>query len=387
MDFTFTEEHKMLQKECRKFCEKEIAPYVEELDRRERTPYESIRKLAKQGYLSVTMPEEYGGAGADMLSAAIISIEMSRVCPSTALSAGASTLLFGGSVYHVGNEEQKKKYLKPIVKGEKIGCWGMTEPGAGSDVISLKSTAKKDGDYYILNGQKTFITNAPYADFFVVYAVTDKSLGHRGVSAFILERGMEGLSTGEPFDKMGMRGSPTGEIFMEDLKIHKSQLLGTENRGFYDALLSMNDERALAPTLAIGIMETCLETSVKYAKERVQFGQSIAFFQAIQFKLARMYVAIENSRTTLYQLLWMIEQGIDWIKAHKSEFAMKASAAKLYSSEMATQCALDAIQIHGGYGYMKEYHMERFMRDAKLMEIGAGTSEIQQLIIARELIK
>jgi len=254
----------------------------------------------------------------------------------------------------------------------------MTEPDAGSDIANLQTFAEEQDDHYVLNGQKTFITNAPYADIFVVYAMTTRGAGHNGMSAFIVEKGMEGLSVSKPLDKMGFRGSPTGEIFLEDLEVPKAQLLGTRDGAFYEALNVFNDERALSPALAIGMMERCLELCIEYAKVRVQFGKPIGYKQATSFKIARMYTYIEHLRSMLYRVIWLKENGKDFVK--------EAAATKLMCGRWAVKVALDAIQIHGGYGYMKEYEVERIMRDAKLLEIGAGTNEIQQLVISRLLL-
>ena len=379
MEYIFSEEHLALRREARKFYMNEIAPHAIAVDRGERSTFDHWPKLVEQGFFAPGAPEELGGLGVDLVTNAILSIELARTCPSTALSLGASVLLCGGTIVNCGTEEQQQRYARPIVQGEKIGCWAMTEPDAGSDMASIKSTARRDGDGWVLNGSKTFITNAPVADIFVVYAVTAKGMGHNGMSAFVLEKGMEGLGVGKPMKKMGFRGSPTSEIFLDEVKIPGENLLGNENMGFWEALPTLTAERALSPFLALGMMERCLELSIAYAKEREVFGKPISHKQGIQFKIARMYTLTEHVRAMAWNLLMMKMQEIDHVK--------EASAAKYFCGEAALEVALDAVQIHGGYGYTEEYEVERFVRDAKLISIGAGTTEIQKLIISRELLK
>jgi len=383
MELQITEEQKLAREMARRFCEKEIEPYGEALDREEMLPYDIIKKYLKEviGGDAIESVEDIEAMqeGRDRMAHMLMMIEMAKVNSGVALSLGASIALAGYAILYAGTYEQKEKYALPIMRGDAIGAWGLTEPSAGSDVLGMKTTAVKDGDCYVLNGSKTFITNAPYADIFVIYAKTDpQAAPHKGISAFIVERGTEGLTTGKPLDKMGMRASPTGEIFMDDCRVPAENLLGRENSGFLDALNNLNHERASAAALAIGTIERCLEEATRYAKERVQFGQPIINNQAIQFKLARMYTDLAHS----YAVLFLVEEMI----SREMDITMVASAAKLFTTEAATRAGLEAIQIMGGYGYMKEYNVERFMRDAKLMEIGAGTSEIQQMIIARQLI-
>jgi len=378
ISFKITPEQKLAREMARKFMREQVEPHVEKLDNHEITPYDLIRRFLKEvqgaDELRTLADLEALHVEKDFMTLALISVEISKVSPSFSLSLGASLELAGFAISYAGTPEQKERYALPIYRGDKIGCWGLTEPEAGSDVQGMKSTAKKDGNDYILNGAKTFITNAPYADILVVLAKAPA-----GITAFILERGMKGLSTGKPLDKMGMRGSPTGEIFMDDLRIPAGQRLGDEGKGFWNALNNLNHERSHSPGLMIGIMERCLEDATAYAKTRVQFGKPIIKFQGIQFILGRMWERLQTG----YALLWMVgqlqEQGLD--------ISAAASAAKLFTSEAATQNGLDAIQVMGGYGYMREYKVERFMRDAKLMEIGAGTSQIQLMIMARMLMK
>ena len=383
IDLQLTEEQKMAREMAKKFCMNEIDPHCEALDREEMLPYDIIKKYLKEvmGADTIETVEdiEEMEAGRDRMAQILMMIEMCKVNSGVAMSLGASISLAGYAIMYAGTYEQKEKYALPIMRGDKIGAWGLTEPGAGSDVLGAKTTAVRDGEHYILNGSKTFITNAPYADTFVIYAKTDpKGAPHKSISAFIVERGAEGLSTGKPLDKMGMRASPTGEIFMDDCRVPVEQRLGDENKGFLDCLNNLNHERASAVALAIGGIERCIEIATRYAKERVQFGQPIINYQAVQFKLARVYSDLVHCYSMLFMLEEMIEKEMD--------IAMVASAAKLFATEAATRAGLEAIQIMGGYGYMKEYRVERFMRDSKLMEIGAGTSEIQQMIIARQLI-
>lgn len=378
VEFNLSAEQRLVREMARRFCERELEPVTELLDDHKLLPYDLIRKF---------MAEIYGSGGIetyddlvehqrnrDQITRALIAIETCRVCPGFMLSMGASLELAGYAIYFAGSREQVERWGVPIFRGDKIGAWGLTEPEAGSDVQGMKTTARREGDHHVLNGQKTFITNAPYADIFVVYAQAPA-----GMSAFVLERGMEGLSTSEPFEKMGHRASPTGAIYMEGVKVPAGHLLGEEGRGFWYALNNLNHERASTPAMQIGIMERCIEEAVKYARSRVQFGRPIIKFQGIQFMLARMWEKLLASYGMLFMLCGMEDKGLDLTAA--------ASAAKLYSTEAATQVALDAIQIMGGYGYMKEYKVERFLRDAKLMEIGAGTSQIQLMIMARQLDK
>ena len=379
MDFQLTEEQRMIQDALRKFSQKEIAPRAAELDRTAEFPMDLFKKCADSGYIAGAFPEKYGGADTDLIARALGNEEISKACAGFSLSMGASSLLFGNNILHQGSEEQKQKYLPPLLAGEKVGCWGLTEPGAGSDALGIRTTAAKDGDHYVLNGQKTFITNAPIADWFIIIARTSGEKGAiQGGTAFILERGVEGLSTGAPFDKMGLRCSPTGEIFLDDCRVHKSQRLGPEDMAFFGMMQSLDIERAMICFLSIGIAQGAFEAALQYAKERKQFGRPIAKFQLIQSKLAWMYREIELSRTYSLNVLKMAQNG--------KRITRESAVAKWHASEMATKVALEAVQILGGYGYMKEYPVERYVRDAKLMEIGAGTNEIMQLIIGRELI-
>lgn len=377
VNLELTPEQKLVREMARKFCERELEPVTDQLDEHKMLPYDLIRKFLRevQGSTSIETARDLKEflENRDLVTRALIAIETCRVCPGFALSMGASLELAGYAISFAGNREQVERWAVPICRGDKIGSWGLTEPEAGSDVQAMKTSARQDGDGYVLNGQKTFISNAPYADIMVIYAQAPA-----GISAFVVERGTEGLTTSEPFDKMGHRASPTGAIYMDDVRVARENLLGEEGKGFWYALNNLNHERASTPAMQIGIMERCIDEAARYARERVQFGKPIIKFQGVQFKLARMWTSLLASYSMLYSLCDLESRGMD--------ITAMASAAKLYSTESATQVALDAIQIMGGYGYMKEYKVERFMRDSKLMEIGAGTSEIQLMIMARQLM-
>lgn len=404
--FEFSPQAKMAEQVLRQFCEKEIRPVVRDLDEHRMPPYDLIRKLydalgirpmirAQIEKMIERVENEGGGGellgggdpasggGIDPMMAQIVMKELCRYAPGLALSFGASVGLCGGALLRKGTPEQLRRYAIDVMTFDKIGAWALTEPGAGSDAFgSMKTTARRDGGDWILNGSKTFITNAPYADVFVLYArVVWTGLDRDPIVAFILERGMEGLSTGEPMEKMGMRDSPTGEVFLDDCRVPRNALLGEKEDwgGHRDVKQNLSHERSGAPAMALGIIERCLEESVRYAKQRVQFGQPIADFQAVQHRIARMEIARENVFNLVLKSAWLEKEG--------KMNAKFACAAKLYSSEAATQVAGDAIMIFGGNGYMKEYPVEKLARDAKLLEIGAGVSEIQLSTIARELYK
>lgn len=377
IDLKLSPEHKMARESARKWLAKELEPHLEKMDNHEMLPFDLVKRFAREitGSANVETVEDLEAqfGSPDFLMRILLGIEVAKVSPGFAMAMGATYSLTSYSIVHDGTTGQKKKFALPLARHDKIGSLAITEPEAGSDVMGMKSRAVRDGDNFILNGSKTFITNAPYADIFVYYAKTDK-----GITAFILERGMDGLTTGKPMDKMGMRASPTGEIFCEDVKVPVENVLGEEGQGFMNCLAVLQNERAYSPCMGIGIMERCIEIALRYSKQRIQFGRPICSFQGMQFKMARMWEALQTS----YALLFMLGQ----LKAQGLDISIPASAAKLYSSEKATQVALDAVQILGGYGYMKEYKVERFVRDAKLMEIGAGTSEIQCLIMGRKLV-
>ncbi len=393
--FELEEQHRMIEQVFRQFCEKELAPQVDAMEKGEILPFDLIRKMMDtlglgemlRSALEKRLERKEGKGEGDVLDAArqdllnsyVIIKELARVSPGFAMSWGAGIGLCGMAIINKGSKEQIKKYGIPVISFDKIGCWALTEPEAGSDAFGgMRSVAKPDSDYYILNGTKTFITNAPYADIMIVYAKIDRGQPKKEqpVHSFILERGMEGLSTGKPFEKMGMKDSPTGEIFMEDVKVPKNMLLGAEKDNIRDAAKeSLGDERSGLPAMSLGIIEKCYEQSLKYAKERVQFGRPIGEFQAVQLKLANMYVHLQNVWNIIYRICWMAKEG-------KRDFAF-VCASKSYCAQAAVEVAMDAIMIHGGYGYMREYNIEKLARDAKLLEIGAGTTDINLLTVAR----
>jgi len=385
MDFELGPEHRMLQDTVYRFMVKEVAPIADQIDREDRFPEEAWKKLSEMGLMGITVPEEYGGGGQDLLAAALVMEQMARICPGLALSYGAHTVLCVDTLYHNANEEQRRRYLPGLCSGAVIGALALTEPNAGSDAVGIQTTARREGDYYILNGTKMFITNAPVAEVFVTYTKTDKAAGKRGITAFIVERSFPGFSVTRKLEKLGHRGSPTGEVVLEDCRVPAANLLGKENLGVAVMMSGLDRERASLAAIQVGLAQEAMEMAIKYAKERVQFGQPIASFQLIQAKLADMYTNIEAARLLTYKACVLAdrsERGGKGTEIHKL-----AAAAILFAGEMATRVALDALQIHGGYGYMLEYPINRYVRDAKLLEIGAGTSEIRRLVIARELIR
>ena len=378
MDFSLTEEQQLLKKTVREFAEAEIGPHAREWDEKQEFPRAVFTKLGELGLMGVVWPAEYGGSGMSTLDYAIVMEELSRVDAGVALSVAAHNSLSSGHIFLAGTEEQKKKYLGPLARGEKIGCWGLTENSAGSDAGGTKTTAVRDGAHWVLNGSKTFITNGRVADTAVVMAVTDKSKGKKGISAFVVERGTKGFRPGKKEDKLGVRSSDTSELVFEDCRVPAENLLGKEGSGFVDTLKILDRGRIGIAAFSIGIAQAALEASMTYSLGRRQFGHPIADFQAIQFKIADMATKVSAARL----LAWHAASLRDAGKEHKVESSM----AKLFASEAAVEIALDAVQIHGGYGYLKEYPVERYLRDSKLGTIGEGTSEVQRLVIARELL-
>jgi len=379
MDLELTEEQQMIRKMARDFAEKEIAPIAKETDAEEKFPWEIIRKMAALGFLGLPFPEEYGGAGADNVSLAIVMEEIARVCGSTAITLDAHTSLCCEPIYLFGSEAQKQKYLPKLCSGEWIGAFGLTEPGAGSDAGATKTRAVRDGDEWVINGQKCFITNGSIADVIVITAMTDPQRGSRGISSFIVEKGTPGFRPGRDEEKMGLRGSVTSELFFEDCRIPAANLLGKENEGFKQFLTTLDTGRIAIAAMALGLAQGAFERALAYSKERVQFGQPICNFQAIQWMLADMATEIDAARLLVYRAAWLKDRGVRYTK--------EAAMAKLYTSEMAERVCYKAIQIHGGYGYTKEYEVERMYRDQRLCAIGEGTSEIQRLVIARQLLR
>lgn len=377
----FTDEQDMLRETIGQFAAREVAPLAYEIDRDERFPSESFKKLAGLGVLGITAPVLYGGAEAGYTEMCIVTEELARFCGSTSATYADHADLCIDNIRRNANEAQKKKYLPPLCSGEKIGGLAMTEPSAGSDVMSMVLRAERKGDDFILNGTKTFITNGPVGDVFVIYAKTAPEKKAHGVSAFIVEKDFSGFERGKKFEKMGWRGSPTGELVFDNCRVPAENLLGAENRGAMVLMSGLNTERIVLGAMSLGISRGAYECALKYARERVQFGKPIAAFQLIQAKLADMAMEIELSHLITYKGAAMADEGL-----HR-ELNLVAAYAKLYTSEAAMRITTEAVQILGGYGYIKEFPVERMMRDAKLQTIGGGTSEIQRLIIAREILK
>jgi butyryl-CoA dehydrogenase len=379
MNFQLTEEHEMIRKMVRDFAKNEVAPTAAERDEEERFDREIFDKMAELGLTGIPWPEEYGGIDSDYLAYCIAVEELSRVCASTGVTLSAHTSLAGWPIYKFGTEEQKQKYLRPMAQGEKIGAYGLTEPGSGSDAGAMKTTARLEGDYYILNGSKIFITNGGVADIYVVFALTDPSQKHKGTSAFIIEKDFEGFRVGKKEKKLGIRSSPTTEIIFEDCKVPKENLLGNEGDGFKIAMMTLDGGRNGIAAQAVGIAQGALDAAIEYAKERYQFGKPIAANQGISFKLADMATSIEAARLLTYQAAWLESQGLPYGK--------ESAMSKLFAGDTAMKVTTEAVQIFGGYGYTKDYPVERFMRDAKITQIYEGTQEIQRLVISRMLTR
>ena len=373
------EKHENFRKKIREFAERYIEPKAKEIDEEQKFPYDNFKKLGELGIMGMVVPEEYGGTGDDMISYAIAVEELSRVCGSTGITVAAHNSLAVYPLYLFGTEEQKKKYIPPLAKGEKIGAFGLTETGAGSDAGATKSTAKLIGDYYLINGSKCFITNASVADIMVITARTAPTKGSKGISNFILEKGMPGLNVGKKENKMGLRGSDTAELVLENVKVPKENLLGKEGDGFKQFLITLDGGRVSIGAMALGIAQGAYDMALRYAKERIQFEKPISSFQAIQWKLADMATKIEAARHLIYYACWLKDKNRPYIK--------ESAMAKLYASEIGRWVCYQAIQIFGGYGYLREYPLERYFRDIKLCEIGEGTSEIQRIVISREILK
>ena len=385
MEFSLTDEQKQLRRTVREFADAEILPHVMEWDEVSKFPSEIIPKLAEMGFLGVIFPEKYGGAGMGYVEYAIIIEELSRVDGSIGIIVAAHNSLCTNHIYKFGTEEQKKKYVTPLAQGKKLGCWSLTEPEAGSDAGGTRTTAvRKDGGW-LLNGSKTFTTNGHYADVCVGMAVTDASKKSHGISAFIIEKGTPGFRPGKKENKLGLRASDTSEVVFTDCKVPAENLLGKEGEGFVNSLQILDGGRISIAALGLGMAQGAYECSVKYAKQRKQFGKPIADFQAIQFKLADMATQIEAARLLTYQAAWLADRGIA-AGDHDSLITRESSMAKLFSGEVAVRVANEAVQIHGGYGFIKDYPAEKYYRDVKLCTIGEGTSEIQRLVIARQIL-
>ena len=379
MDFAFTEEQQQLRRSIREFAEGEIAPHVMEWDEASRFPSEIMPKLAEMGLLGVIFPEEYGGAGLGYTEYVIAIEELSRIDGSVGIIVAAHNSLCSNHIFKFGSQDQKKKYLAPLAQGKKIGAWSLTEPEAGSDAAGTRTTAVRDGKTWVLNGSKTFCTNGHYADTAVVMAVTDKSRDSHGISAFIVEKGTPGFKPGKKENKLGLRASDTSELILTDCRIPAENLLGAEGDGFIGSLKILDGGRISIAALGLGMAQGALEAATNYAKQRKQFGKTISEFQAIQFKLAEMATEVEAARLLVYHAAWLADKG-------NARFTKESSMAKLYAGEVAVRVANECVQIHGGYGFIKDYPAEKFYRDVKLCTIGEGTSEIQKLVIARQLL-
>lgn len=379
MHFKLSEEHEMIRKMVRDFARNEVAPTAAERDEEERFDRALFDQMAELGLTGIPWPEEYGGIGSDYLAYVIAVEELSRVCASTAVTLSAHTSLAGWPIFKFGTEEQKQKYLRPMAEGKKIGAYGLTEPGSGSDAGGMKTTAKRDGDHYILNGSKIFITNGGIADIYVVFALTDPESKQRGSSAFIVESDAPGFSVGKKESKLGIRSSPTTEIIFEDCRIPAENLLGEEGQGFKIAMQTLDGGRNGIAAQAVGIAQGALDAAADYAKERHQFGKPIAAQQGIGFKLADMATGVEAARLLTYQAAWLESEGMPYGK--------ESAMSKLFAGDTAMKVTTEAVQVFGGYGYTKDYPVERFMRDAKITQIYEGTQEIQRLVISRMLTK
>ncbi|WP_028776512.1 acyl-CoA dehydrogenase [Shimazuella kribbensis] len=379
MNFKLDEEHEMMRKMVRQFAEEMIAPTASIRDEEERFDRGLFDQMGELGLTGIPWTEELGGAGSDFLSYVITVEELSRVCASMGVTLSAHISLASWPLFAYGSPDQKEQYLRPLAEGKKLGAYGLTEPGSGSDAANMKTTATLDGDHYVLNGNKIFITNGGEAEIYLVFAVTDSAKKHRGISAFIIEKGTPGFSFGKKEKKLGIRSSPTLEIIMEDCRIPVQQRLGAEGEGFTIAMRTLDGGRNGIAAQAVGIAQGALDAALAYAKERRQFGKTLADQQAIQFKLADMATQIEAARLLTYQAAWLESKGLDYGKA--------SAMAKLFAGDTAMQVTTEAVQVFGGYGYTRDYPVERMMRDAKITQIYEGTNEIQRLVIAKYLTK
>jgi butyryl-CoA dehydrogenase len=380
MDFESTEEHRMIRRMVREFAEKEIAPRAEEIDDTDQFPDDLLRRMGDLGIIGLPFPEEYGGSGGDYMSLVIALEEIARVSGSMAITLDAQTSLYCEPVYLFGTEEQKRAYLAPAARGEKIGAFGLTEPHAGSDAGATRTHAVRDEETgeWIINGQKNFITNGSVADFVVITARTDPEAGTHGISAFIVEKGTPGFEAGRDEKKMGLKGSVTSELFFENCRIPGKNLLGKENEGFRQFLTTLDAGRVAIAAMAVGLAQGAFDKAVAYAQEREQFGRPIAKFQAIQWMIAEMATEIDAARLMVNRAAWMRQRG--------ERFTKEAAMAKLFATETSERVCYKSIQIHGGYGYVKEYEVERMYRDQRLCAIGEGTNQIQRLVIARQIL-
>lgn len=375
MNFDLTQEQQMIKKTMREFADKVVAPGAVDRDRTKEFPKQAFKQLSDMGMMGLPFDEAYGGAGADTTSFAIVTEELSRVCASTGITYSAHISLGGAPLSLFGTEEQKQKYLTPICSGESFGAFGLTEPNAGSDAGGTETRAIEDGDDWVINGSKVYITNASHAKHLAITAITGMNDGKKEISAIIVPTDAEGFTIIDNYEKMGLNASNTTELVLENVRVPKENLLGKRGEGFKQFLVTLDGGRIGIAAMAVGIAQGAFNKALAYAKERKQFGKTLSEFQVTQFKLADMAMKIELARNMVYKAAWLKDQG--------RPFTKEASMAKLYASEMAMEVADEAIQIHGGYGYMKEYEVERYMRDAKLLEIGEGTSEVQRMVISR----
>ena len=378
MDFTLSKEHQMARTLFRDFAQNEVKPLAQEVDEQEMFPKATVEKMQKLGFLGIPMPKEYGGQGCDTLTYVMCVEELSKVCGTTGVIVSAHTSLGADPIKKFGTPEQKEKYLRPLASGQKLGAFGLTEPGAGTDASGQQTKAVLDGDEYVLNGTKIFITNGKEADIYIIFAMTDKTKGTKGISAFIVEKGTPGFTFGTKEKKMGIRGSSTYELIFTDCRIPKENLLGQEGKGFGIAMQTLDGGRIGIAAQALGIAAGALDSTIAYVKERKQFGRSIAKFQNTQFQIADMATKVEAARMLVYRAAIA--------KDTQQRFSVEAAMAKLYASEIAVEVASKAVQLHGGYGYTREYDVERMMRDAKITEIYEGTSEVQRMVISGNLL-
>lgn len=377
MNFDLTQEQQMIRKTIKEFANEVVAPGAIERDKTKHFPKEVFKQLADMGMMGLPFSEEYGGAGADTVSFAIVTEELSRACASTGITYSAHISLGGAPLSLFGTEEQKQKYLVPICTGESFGAFGLSEPNAGSDAGGTQTTAKEEGDDFVINGSKAFITNASYAKHLALTAITDIKDGKKEISAIIVPTDAKGFTVIDNYEKMGLNASNTTELVIDNVRVPQENLLGKRGNGFRQFLVTLDGGRIGIGAMAVGIAQAAFDRALQYSKERKQFGKTLSEFQITQFKLADMAMKIELARTMVYKAAWLKDQG--------RAFGKEASMCKLYASEIAMEVADQAIQLHGGYGYMKEYEVERFMRDAKLLEIGEGTSEVQRMVIARHI--
>lgn len=378
MDFTLDKQHEMARTLFREFAQNEVKPLAQEIDETERFPMETVEKLGKYGMMGVPIPREFGGQGCDTLTYVLLVEELSKVCGTTGVIVSAHTSLCADPIYKFGTDEQKAKYLPDLVSGKKVGAFGLTEPGAGTDASGQQTKAVLDGDHYVLNGSKIFITNGGVAETFVIFAMTDKSLGTKGISAFIVEKDFPGFSIGTIEKKMGIRASSTTELIFQDCIVPKENMLGQEGKGFSLAMKTLDGGRIGIAAQALGLAGGALDTTIEYVKERKQFGRPIAKFQNTQFQLADMYSKVEAARYLVYKAAIA--------KDTQKVFSLDAAVAKLFAAEAAMEVTTKAVQLHGGYGYTREYDVERMMRDAKITEIYEGTSEVQRMVISGNIM-